>query len=296
VPEQHIYDVAVIGCGPAGLSAAINVKVRNRDVIVLGAEVCSPPLDKAPRIDNYLGFAGIPGAMLRDKFLEHATSMGIEIRRNKVDAVIPDGDVFFITTREETILAQTVVMATGTPYRPRLKGEEEFLGRGLSYCATCDGPLYRGKDIVIIAHSPEAEIEANYMAEICRQVYFVPLFGEPQNLEEKVQVVPGQPTRVAGDNKVTSLHLEDKILTVDGVFIVGAETPPERLFPGIEMKDNHIKVDRNMQTSIPGLFAAGDCVGPPYQVAKSVGEGQVAGLSAAKFVVARRSQKGQAKI
>ncbi|MGI6487805.1 MAG: NAD(P)/FAD-dependent oxidoreductase [Syntrophomonadaceae bacterium] len=289
--ERTVYDVAVIGCGPAGLSAAINVKVRNRTVVVLGTEVCSPPLNKAPRIENYLGFPGVAGAELRDNFVEHTTSMGIEIKRDKVDAILPEDDGFMITTREEVIRAQTVVMATGIPYRPRLRGEAEFLGRGLSYCATCDGPLYRDKDIAIIAHSTEAEVEANYMAEICRQVFYLPLYDGMANLEPEIKVIEGKPTRVIGDNTVTELHLGEERLKVDGVFIVGAETPPESLFPGLKMDNNHIAVDRNMQTSIPGLYAGGDCTGPPYQVAKSVGEGQIAGLNAAKLVVAKRSKR-----
>lgn len=291
--DRHVYDVAVIGCGPAGLSAAINIKIRNRDVVVLGAEVCSPPLDKAPRIVNYLGFTGISGERLRDKFLEHVAVMGIEIKRDKVQAVLPEDDGFLITTGEEVIQAKTVILATGTPYQPRLDGEERFLGRGLGYCATCDGPLYRGKDVALIAYSREAEVEANFMAELCRKVYYIPLYGDPQNLEAGIEIIKGSPTKVTGDRVVNALEIGNTTLKVDGVFIVGAETPPERLFPGLEMKDNHIAVDRNMQTSIPGLFAAGDCTGPPYQVAKAVGEGQVAGLAAAKMVVAARARKPQ---
>ncbi|MDH7497892.1 MAG: NAD(P)/FAD-dependent oxidoreductase [Syntrophomonadaceae bacterium] len=286
--EQHVYDVVVIGCGPAGLSAAINVKVRNRDVVVLGTEQCSPPLDKAPRIVNYLGFTGVTGVRLREKFVEHARIMGVDIKRARVDAIMPMDDVFMVTSREEVYLGRTVIIATGTPYRPRLGGEQEFLGRGLGYCATCDGPLYRGKDVAIIAHSPEAEVEANFMGEICRKVYYLPLYGPPTALEDTVQVVEGKPTKVLGSKVVNALQVGDTMLKVDGVFIVGAETPPERLFPGIELEDNHIRVNRQQETSVPRVYAAGDCTGPPYQIAKAVGEGLVAGLAAAKLVVALR--------
>lgn len=283
----NVYDICIIGCGPAGLSAAINAKNKNRKLIVLGSEICSPPMHKAPMITNYLGFPSITGEELRQRFIGHASSMGIDIVKTKADNVFPDGDEFIILAGENTLQAKTVIICTGVPYRSTIKGETDYLGKGLGYCATCDGPLYTGKDVAIIAHNEEAEPEANYLSEICRRVYYIPLYkGEPA-VNPSVEVLKDKPREVQGDQVVRKLILAGGELEVDGVFIVGAETSPDRLIPGLEMDGIHIKVDSNMETSIPGIYAAGDCTGQPYQLAKAVGQGQVAGLNAAKRVLTR---------
>lgn len=279
------YDMAVLGCGPAGLSAAINASIRNKKVLVVGAEVCSPPMHKAQKINNYLGFPEISGGDLLNKFMEHARKMTIEIINNKATSINEMDSIFSILVGEEVIAARTIVIATGIPYRATLPREEFFLGRGLGYCATCDGPMYRNKDVIIIGHSDEAENEANFMAEICNQVYYLPLYKEIRNLDRRVQVVENRPAAIVGDDSVEGLQLKNgSIIQAEGLFVLGGETAPDRLIPGLEIKDNHITVNRLQETNLPGVYAAGDCTGPPYQVAKSVGEGQVAGLNASKYL------------
>lgn len=284
---DHVYEIVIVGCGPAGLSAAINAKSKNRDLVVLGTEICSPPMHKAPMINNYLGFPSITGEELRQKFLGHASAMGIDIIKKKADNIFPDEEGFMILSGEDIIKAKNVIICTGIPYRETVKNEKDFLGKGLGYCATCDGPLYQGKKVAIIAYNHEAEPEANYLAEICEEVIFIPLYKGSFSLHPEVKVVKERPYAVEGNSKVEYLQVGKERLKIDGVFIVGAETSPERLVPGLAMDGIHIKVDRNMATSIPGIFAAGDCTGPPYQLAKSIGEGQIAGLNAAKMVLKR---------
>ncbi|MGE5421824.1 MAG: NAD(P)/FAD-dependent oxidoreductase [Ignavibacteriales bacterium] len=283
--STHLFDICIIGCGPAGLSAAINAKNKNRDILLLGSELCSPPMHKAPLITNYLGFPSITGEDLRKNFLGHAMGMGIEIVKSRADNVYPDGDEFLIMSGDEMLRARTVIISSGIPYRHTLKNEAEFLGKGLGYCATCDGPLYRDKVVAIIGYSSEVEPEANYLSEICSKVYYLPLYKDTPAINSSIEIIRDRPQAVNGDNIVRSLALTNGELTVDGVFIVGAETSPDRLVPGLELDEIHIKVDRNMETNIKGIYAAGDCTGPPYQLAKSVGEGQVAGLNAAKAVL-----------
>lgn len=287
--SEHKFDIAIIGCGPAALSAAINAKNKNRDVIVLGAELCSPPLHKAPWISNYLGFPSISGEELRQTFLKHATSMGIDIVRSKADNVFPDDAGYLIMSGESMIQAKTIILCTGVPYRQTLKNESTFLGKGLGYCATCDGPLYKDKETAIIAYSEEAEPDANYLAEICSKVYYIPLYKQDPKLSPSIEIVRERPVSVEGDSTVQYLNTTGRQLTVDGVFIVGAETSPDRLVPGLELEETYIKVNRHMETNLPGIFAAGDCTGPPYQLAKSVGEGQVAALNAAKMILKQPS-------
>lgn len=287
--RHDLYDLAILGCGPAGLSAAINAAIRNKKVIVIGAELCSPPLHKAQKIDNYLGLPGIKGEDLLDSFMQHAQSMDIEITTNKAGVINEDGGRFSILVGEEVIQSKSVVIATGIPYKPTLPQEDKFLGRGLGYCATCDGPMYRGKDVLLIGHSSEAEHEANFMAEICAKVYYLPLYKDYGSLDPRVEIVASKPAEVVGNDFVEGLKLSDgNTIKVEGLFILGGETAPDRLIPGLEIEDKHIKVNRRQETNLAGVYAAGDCTGTPYQVAKSVGEGQIAGLNASKYVSAQK--------
>lgn len=283
--RHELYDLAILGCGPAGLSAAVNATIRNKKVIVLGAEVCSPPLRKAPKIDNYLGFPGVSGKDLVLHFIKHVQAMDIEIKRIKASAINELDGVFHVLVGEDVVAAKSIVIATGIPYRSTLPQEELFLGKGLGYCATCDGPLYRNKDVLIIGHSPEAEAEANFMAEICSKVYYLPLYKELGQLDQRIEIVSVRPEEIIGTEFVEGLKLKDgSSIKVEGLFILGAETAPDRLIPGLEIADNHIQVNRQQETNLLGVYAAGDCTGQPYQVAKSVGEGQAAGLNASKYV------------
>lgn len=282
--KQDNYDVAVLGCGPAGLSAAINARVRNKRVVVIGAELCSPPMHKAQKIDNYLGLPGLTGGELLNRFMDHFETMAIERTTVKAGGIMEETSGFAILLGEEIVHAKSIVIATGIPYKHTLPREDEMLGRGLGYCATCDGPLYRDKDVLLIGHSDEAEAEARFMAEICRNVYYLPLYKGSGLNDERVQIINERPVEIIGKDMVEGLKVKDgTVYNIEGLFILGGETAPDRLIPGLEIVEKHIKVNRQQETNIPGVFAAGDCTGAPYQVAKSVGEGQVAGLSAARF-------------
>ena len=283
--------MAILGCGPAGLSAAINATIRNKKVIVIGSELCSPPMHKAQKISNYLGIPEVSGAELLEIFMKHAHLMNVEICNIKAQAINEDGGIYNILLGDELVRTKAMIIATGLPYRSTLDREEFFLGKGLGYCATCDGPIYRDKDVLIIGHSEEAEEEANFMAEICNRVYYLPLYKETGDLNPRIEIVRSKPAAIMGVDFVEGMELKDgaKIL-VEGLFVLGAETAPERLVPGLEIIENHIKVDRNQASNLPGVFAAGDCTGPPYQIAKSVGEGQVAGLNASKYSSSVKNQ------
>ncbi len=285
---EKIYDLVILGCGPAGLSAAINATIRNKKVLVMGTEVCSPPLHKAQLIDNYLGLPAMKGTDLLDAFMEHAKKMGVERSAQKAETITEMDGLYLILLGEEVITSRTVVIATGVPYKPTLPQEDFFLGKGLGYCATCDGPLYKGKDVLLIGHSNEAEHEANFMAEICNQVYYIPLYKKVGSLDPRVQILDSRPDSIIGTDFVEGLKLKDgREIAVEGVFVLGGETAPDRLIPGLKIDKNHIIVNRQQETNLPGVYAAGDCTGAPYQVAKSVGEGQVAGLNAAKYASRR---------
>mgnify|MGYP000984789883 CR=1 FL=1 len=283
--KHERYDLAILGCGPAGLSAAINATIRNKKVIVIGSDICSPPLYKAQKINNYLGISEVSGGELLQKFMDHAIMMNVEIVNTKATVISEADQGYSIRVGDDVVFTRALIIATGIPYRATLPREDFFLGKGLGYCATCDGPLYRDQDVLIIGHSNEAEAEAKFMTEICSKVYYLPLYQVAVELEQRIEIVDAKPAAIVGSEYVEGLELKDgRIIKVEGIFVLGGETAPDRLVPGLEIKNNHITVNRNQETNLPGVFAAGDCTGPPYQVAKSVGEGQVAGLNASKYL------------
>lgn len=278
------YDIAIIGSGPAGISAAINAKIRNKKIILFGSRDLSTKLIKAPKINNYLGFYNVAGEELKNQFQRHMDSMGIEIVNERINNVYAMGDYFTLMVNEKMYEATTVILATGVEYTKPLSGEEKFLGRGVGYCATCDAPLYKGKIVTIVGYNKEAEEDANYVSELAAKVYYVPMYKGEYNLRSEIQILQDKPVEIQGDNFVSKLILKENEVDTDGVFVLKDSVPPAQLVPGLEIEEGHIKVDRLMKTNIPGCFAAGDCIGKPYQYIKAAGEGQIAALSAVSYL------------
>lgn len=276
-------DVAIVGCGPAGLSAAINVRRRQRSLILHGVDFCASRLHRAPEIRNYLGFPEITGADLRQAFLDHVTAVGAAVLPGKITGIVPMGDKFVLATAKETFAARSVVLATGVAQTNYLPGEKEFLGKGVSYCATCDGPLFREKTVAVVGAGAESVDEAAFLAEFAARVYW---FGKAAEAPQKENVVAVEAavTALTGEVSVERIVAGGRTYPVDGVFILRETTAAENLLPGLALVDGAIQVDRQMATNLPGVFAAGDCTGRPYQLAKAVGEGLVAALSAVHYV------------
>ena len=284
-------DIAIIGCGPAGLSAAVNAKVRGKKLAILGSGFCSPKLHKAPHIDNYLGFHSISGEELRQKFLGHIEAMGMKILQNRVTAVVPQDGSFAIQAKDKVFNAKSVILATGISVTKLLPGEQDKLGLGVSYCATCDGRLYTNRKVAVLAYTAEGVEEANYLAQFCEKVYLLPLFKDYHPHLEQIQnknnievIEKQKPAAIEGDMLVSGVKLTDSTLDVEGVFVIREAVLPDQLVPGLEIENGAVKVNRDMSTNIPGLFAAGDNTGQPHQLAKAVGEGQVAALMAVKYL------------
>lgn len=278
------YDLAIIGTGPAGLSAALNAKIRNKKFILFGSRKLSGKLDAAHKIDNYLGFPGMRGDDLKKAFEEHLKSMEIEITEKKVTNIFQMGESYSLLADNEIYEAISIVLATGVQTGKGFLGEDTYLGKGVSYCATCDGTLYRGKTVVVIAYSSEEEEEAEYLAGLAAKVYYIPMYKGIKKLDESIQIIVDKPVEIKGDQVVTQLVLKETVLDTDGIFILRDTILPTTLVPGIETEENHVKVDRSMKTSLEGCYAAGDIVGKPYQYSKAAGEGNIASLSAIQYV------------
>lgn len=281
-----IYDIAIIGAGPAGLSAALNSKIRNKSVILFGKD--SEKVAKTRSIKNYLGFSDINGEELNNNFKKSLESYDIERSEKKVRTIYAMGSFFAIEVenQDEMIEAKSVIMATGIDLKKDLQNEEKFFAKGVNYCATCDAALYRGKKVVVIGYNEESIEEANFTSEIVGKVTFVNMTGEDVSLNSNIDLIQGEiPQGFEGSLKAEKLIFKSgKEIKADGFFIIKDSSKADRLVPSIKMEDSHILVDKNMASSIKGLFAAGDITGKPYQIMKAVGEGQIAALNAASFL------------
>jgi len=285
------YDIAIIGSGPAGLSAAINSKIRNKNIIVFGSKDLSNKMLKAPVVNNYLGFPGATGKELKDSFQKHIDNLKIEIRPERINAIYSMGDYFVLMVNEKSYEASTIIVATGMEYTRPIKGEEEFLGRGVGYCATCDAPLYKGKTVTIIGYNRDAEEEANYVSELAAKLYYVPLYQGDYGLAKSIEIVKDKPIEIKGSSTVEKLILKSREIHTDGIFVMKESVSPGQLVPGLKIEDGHIFVNRDLSTNIPGCYAAGDCTGKPYQFMKSAGEGQAAALNVVQYLNDKRSSK-----
>lgn len=288
------YDIAIIGSGPAGISAALNAKIRNKRFIIFGSKEISTKLVKAHKINNYLGFYGKSGVEIRDEFANHLKAMDIEIIEEKVNSIYAMGDYFTLMVNDKMYEATSIILATGVNFGKPFKGEEEFLGKGVGYCATCDAPLYKDKVVTIIAYNKHEEAEANFIETIASKVYYVPMYKQEIEVDSSIEIIKDIPVEIVGDSSVKKLILKNSEIETDGVFILRDSISPGQLVPGLKIENNHVEVDRRMKTNIEGCYAAGDIVGTPYQYIKAAGEGNIAALSAVSYIeqIKRKNKEG----
>lgn len=287
-----IYDVAVVGAGPAGLAAALNAAVRRKAVVLFGASR-SERLLRTDSVENYLGLPGESGASLLDKFAEHVEQFSnIERRRENVQIIYNMGDAIGLLLAGNAIVkAHSVVLATGVSFGKPLPGEEQYLGKGVGYCATCDAALYKNRPVIVVGYNEESAEEANFIAETASSTVFVNCTGRDLPLSEKVREVQHKPLEIIGSDHAEGLRLEDEVISADGIFLLRDARAADTLVPGIALEGRHVAVDAGMATNLPGIFAAGDLVGLPYQINIACGRGQLAGLSAARYATARTAKK-----
>lgn len=263
------YDVAIIGGGIAGVSAALTCINRGKTVAVIanGAETSS--LYKAELINNYPGITAVSGKELSETLIRQLESSGAELIRGRALSVTPLGDSFGVAIGSEFTSCDAVIIAAGITREKLYPGEGEFLGQGVSYCATCDGMLYRGKTVALIGAGEEARHDADFLESIgCTVLHF-----EKNGKYE-----------IRGGLKADTLVYDGEEYRVDGVFIIKDTVSVTKLVPGLDYADGAIVTDRQMRTNVPGVFAAGDCAGKPYQLAKASGEGNIAALSACEYI------------
>jgi thioredoxin reductase (NADPH) len=242
-------------------------------------------------IQNYPGLPEISGAELAEKLLEHLRVMEIPITDRKVNAVYAMGDFFSLQIDQEFWEASAVILAGGVSFGKPFPGEDENLGRGVSYCATCDAALYRGRSAVVVGYAPKEEDDASFLAEIAEKVYYLPVYKEEPHLSgDNIEIVHSAPVSIEKTENGMKLNMKEGSITADGIFLLRESVAPDKLVPGLALDGNHVKVDRRMAANLPGLFAAGDITGTPYQYIKAAGEGNVAALSAVSYLDSLRKK------
>lgn len=285
-----IYDAAIIGTGPAGLSAALTLQANNKNFIWIGSKALSDKVAKAERISNYPGFTNVAGEQLNGAFQSQVQAMGLQITEQMVNSIMPMGTQYAIMAGSDFYEAKTVILATGVTNVGTLPGEQEMVGRGVSYCATCDGMLYRGKTIAVICNHARFEHEAKYLADLAETVYYFANYREVGALPDNVKIVADKACAIVGEKRVSGVELRNgDVLPVDGVFCLRDAVSLATLLPKIATDAGRIVVDRGMATNLPGVFAAGDCTGRPYQYAKAIGEGNVAAHSVIEYLAEKEN-------
>lgn len=325
------YDVAVVGAGPAGVSAAINVANRGRSVVLLAGQAPFGRVNGPHEIANYAGFTLTSGDALVAAFRRHLDAFRVPVLRDKVTRISRDGegsddDGFILFGAAQAYLARTVVLATGVVLEASIEGEDELVGQGVSYCVTCDGRLFSGRHVALVGYGTPGEEEASELAESFGAVVsYLPQYEAEYRLAPAVDLRtglrPSRLTRTEAGVRVTLVEarlgevgergteqgadgLEDvqdaadegpgavEELDVAAVFISREAVAPDTLLDGLEVDGPHLVVDQYLRTSVPGVFGAGDCAGGPYQVAKAVGQGQMAALSAMRLLREREEAAG----
>ena len=287
-------DVLVIGAGPAGIQAAIHATRKKVSVLLVGKPANSAM--SGTHIENYFGIPGTSeGSEMLKVGLEQARSFGCRVLEENLISSSRDGDIFrLVTENDETIETRAVIIATGISRKKLgVPGEKELFGKGVSYCASCDCNFYKGRTVAIVGDETEAAVSAELMTRYASKVYWI--VGEisaSDNVVRKAEsagaeIIRGKVESIGGEGKVSSVTVSGKSIAVDGVFIeLGARSAADLAMDMDVMPemDDSIKVKDDCSTEVPGVFACGDVTGKPWQVAKAVGQGAVAGISAADYV------------
>jgi len=306
---DNIYDLIIIGAGPAGLAASIYASRYGVGHVILG-QVLGGQISETHEIDNYPGLENMTGFDFAQKWGAHAQKYGAEIKPVRVDSIMKDGDVFVLALGNgETLRAKAVLLATGTRRRQlALAGEKAFLGHGVSYCATCDGFFYKSKTVAVVGGADSAASAAIYLGNICQKVYLIyrgqelrcePYWQREIEKNEKIEMIlKTNVVEILGGEKLEKVRLDKtykgkKELMIDGLFIEAGSEPNIDFAKKLELavnKKGYIQIEKNCATSTEGVWAAGDITDGSdnfRQVITAASEGAIAARSIFHWLKAR---------
>ena len=282
-----MYDVIIIGAGPAGISASLYVKRANKNVLVLYHG--ESQLEKAHMIENYYGFpGGISGTDLYESGIEQAKALGVEVKNEEALHISMTADMNYeVVTSDNKYEAAALILSTGNKkIKPNIKGIDEFDGKGISYCAICDGFFYRKKSVAVIGNGDYALSEAADLENIVKSLIIL-TDGLPAPETDKYEVITKKISEIKGEGKVGAVVFDDgSEIELDGIFVAqgvaGGADFAKKL--GVALEGDSIKANPDMSTNAPGVFSCGNINGGLLQISKAVYEGAEAGLSAVKYV------------
>lgn len=285
-------DCIIVGSGIAGISAALTLQANGKTFQIFGSDRLSDKIAKAERIHNYPGLSDVSGETFVTALKKQLQDSGIEITKERISGVYALKDKFTVLTQVgNTYESKTVILACGVESVKQIDGEENFVGRGVSYCATCDGFLYKDKTIAVVCTSKALEHEIAYLANFAKTVYLTPLYKDVEIEANNVIVLQKMPQKIDGGLRVNKIVFATSPaenipaeLPVDGVFMLRESVSPAVLVGGLQTENGHVVVTRAMETNLKGCYAAGDCTGRPYQYAKAAGEGNVAAHSVSEYL------------
>ncbi|MFH1240190.1 MAG: FAD-dependent oxidoreductase [Candidatus Diapherotrites archaeon] len=299
-------DVLIVGSGPAGITAAIYAFRKGLSVRIFEKGLIGGVASDAIMVENYPGFEGLSGMDLMQKMKKHLEKFGMKIELNEVKAIVKKLNVFEIEAGKEKFNAKSVILATGTKNKMLgIPGENELKGKGIAYCATCDGFFYKGKDVAVIGAGNSGVMAAIYLSDICKKVYLVEFLDEmmcDEIYKKKLEKLKGKNlelhlgtalTEISGSGKVNGIKIKNRKsnaeneIALDGVFMYAGLIPQSELAKKAGAKiteKGFIKVSENMETSVKGIFAAGDVTGELAQIVSAAGSGAKAAVSAYNYI------------
>ena len=277
------YRAAVVGGGIAGYTAALALKNLKVDCVWFGEKGFGEKLRLAEGVRNFPSFSG-RGEELASLLEAQREREGVTLTEARIDGVYAQSGGYILTAGKDSFFAEAVVLCTGVETAGAIKGEREFLGRGVSYCAVCDGALYRGKKIAAVLSSEKYAEEVEYLSGFAEEVHAFYRGTMSAFRASNIILHTEKPEEISGSLRVEKIVAGGREIPVSGVFFLRDSVPPAALVGGLKTADGHVAVGRDCSTNLKGLFAAGDVTGRPYQYVKAAGEGLVAAYAAADYL------------
>ena len=253
-----MYDLLIIGSGPAGISAALSAKARNLDFLWFGSRMLSPKITKAERVMNYPGLPTVTGPEMRDAFLRQIDGLGIEVREERVNSIYDMGGYYTAVVNDKMYDGRTVILAAGVSNSREIPGESRLLGKGLSYCATCDGAFFRGKDVAVVGGGDVAVEDAIFLSRICEkadlaaEVFLCTSYKDCGIRRDNLRHTVGYPAEILGEDRASGLVCGGETVEADGIFCLRSCVAPAALLPGLKAENGHIQVDRQQRADTSG--------------------------------------------